>query len=81
MIRTLHGTLNEMHTDEPFDFEATGVTSQRGADSQQATKGHTDTTAQSGIAAVGHTYTTLHDITVVSHIETTKQVLVTSDRS
>ncbi|KAK1556988.1 hypothetical protein Q3G72_015693 [Acer saccharum] len=69
-----------MGGDEPFDFEATGVTSQRGADSQQATKGHTNTTAQSGTAAMGHTYTTLHDITAASHIETTQQVLVASNR-
>ena len=71
MIRTFHETSNEMHTNELFDFEATGVTSQRRTDSQQATKGHTYTIAQPGIVVVGHTYTTLQDIVATSHTETT----------
>ncbi|KAK1565709.1 hypothetical protein Q3G72_033031 [Acer saccharum] len=65
-------TSNEMYTDEPFDFEATGVNTPRRADSQQASMGHIDATAQSGTATVGHRYTTPQDIVVASHIETTQ---------
>ncbi|KAK1591932.1 hypothetical protein Q3G72_016161 [Acer saccharum] len=62
-------TSTEMHTDKPFDFKASGVTSQMRVDSQQTHYMASNTTPQWDNAVVPDIETTLQDNAAVPHTE------------
>ncbi|KAK3228443.1 hypothetical protein Dsin_000324 [Dipteronia sinensis] len=67
MIRALYGTSIEMHSDEPFDFDATWVTAQMRADNQQDCTVASDIIPQQDTAAVSHSETAHQDTTALSN--------------